>query len=233
LKSRLVGFVIRQRGAVLFGQPPYQSPARDPDEQVLSCRPIHAFSLPGSAILGNQSGVVKLCDEIVQIVIGLQEDITSAPPISSARAAFGDEGFTVEGHSALTSMPCLSIDSYFVDKHVAARNMGRKKARLRASPFFTNLRLIGSWRGRGCDTDPPTVLFKCNLAVYQREERPITPRADILAGHKFRSALAHEDAACGDELTSKPLHTKPFADAVSSVADAALTFLVCHNSLKF
>ena len=53
--------------------------------------------------------------------------------------------------------------------------------------------------------------------------------ADISAGGEFGAALAHEDAACGDEFTAKSFHPESFADAVASVADAAAAFLVCHR----
>ena len=78
------------------------------------------------------------------------------------------------------------------------------------------------------DIDALAVLVETHPAVLQREERPIAPGTDIGAGNKFRSALPDKDARGGDEFPAKRLDPQPLADAVASVADAALTFLVCH-----
>jgi len=48
-----------------------------------------------------------------------------------------------------------------------------------------------------------TLLVEKNLAIDQREERPITAGADILAGEEFRPALTHQNAARRDMLTAK------------------------------
>ena len=52
---------------------------------------------------------------------------------------------------------------------------------------------------------------------------------DVLACDKLGTALADEDAAGGDKLTAKFFDAEALADAIASVAYAALTFLMCHN----
>ena len=80
--------------------------------------------------------------------------------------------------------------------------------------------------------NPMTVLVERDLAVHQGEQSPIAPGADIVAGHEPGAALADENAAGGDEFAAKSLNAQPFADAVAPVADAALTFLMCHKLLS-
>lgn len=73
------------------------------------------------------------------------------------------------------------------------------------------------------------ILVEFHLAVGEREERPVAAGADVLASFKFCAALADDDAAGGDEFAAKCLYAETLADAVATVADAALTFFVCHN----
>src|SRR5207249_6632420 len=39
----------------------------------------------------------------------------------------------------------------------------------------------------------------------------------------------NDDAASGDKFAAESLYTQSFADTIAPIADAALTFLVCHN----
>jgi hypothetical protein len=45
---------------------------------------------------------------------------------------------------------------------------------------------------------------------------------------KNGAALANQDTSCGDKLTTKALHTKPFADAIASVPRTTSSFLMRH-----
>ena len=82
--------------------------------------------------------------------------------------------------------------------------------------------------GFGLDVDPAAVLVERDLAVREGEQGPIAAGADVLAGEELGAALADQDAAGGDELAAVTFYTQPLAYAITSVADAALTFLVCH-----
>ena len=92
-------------------------------------------------------------------------------------------------------------------------------------------RLIRS-RGFSHYVDAAAVFVEQNLAIFQREQCPITADADVFARHKFAAALADDDAAGGNKFTAKCFHAQPLADAITSVADAALTFFMCHISVK-
>src|SRR6185436_6722149 len=78
--------------------------------------------------------------------------------------------------------------------------------------------------------DAMAVLVEQDFSLHECEKGPVTAGADVVARDKFASALADQDAAGADDLASKPFHAEPFADAVATVADTALTFLMCHKS---
>jgi len=82
---------------------------------------------------------------------------------------------------------------------------------------------------RGLNVDSIAAFVEFNFAIDERKQCPITSSSDVMTGGKFRSALADDDAASGDELTAVSFHAQPFADAIASIPDAALTFLVCHR----
>ena len=78
------------------------------------------------------------------------------------------------------------------------------------------------------DVDPATGAIEPHLAVDQRENGVIATEPDILAGQKFRAALADDDVAGDDRFAAKFFHAEPFADAVAAVLDAALSFFMSH-----
>src|SRR5581483_3453850 len=103
-----------------------------------------------------------------------------------------------------------------------------KKARRepRFEIFTANLILR---RGFGHHVHAAAFLVEHDLAVREGEQCPVATGADIFARDKFAAALANDDAAGGDERAAKFFYAKPFADAVASVLDAALTFFMCHK----
>ena len=108
-----------------------------------------------------------------------------------------------------------------------------KKAR--REPRFENCsrrNLILRGGGFGHDVHAAAVLVELHLAVHERKKRPITARADVLARDELAAALAHDDAARADDRAAKFFYAQPFADAVAPVADAALTFFMCHKILS-
>jgi hypothetical protein len=95
------------------------------------------------------------------------------------------------------------------------------------------VRLVVFGRRGGEHIDALAALVELHFAVHEREQSPIATGADIVAGGKFGAALAHEDAARGDELAAVTFHAQPFAGAIAPVADAALTFFMCHILLPY
>ena len=72
-------------------------------------------------------------------------------------------------------------------------------------------------------------LVEHDLAIDQCKQCPIAAGADVLTRNELRPALPNQDAPGGDMFAAKSLHAQALADAVASVTNAALTFLVCHN----
>jgi len=77
------------------------------------------------------------------------------------------------------------------------------------------------------------ILVEQDLSFHEREESPVPAGADIVARDEFAPALTDQDAAGADDLASEPFHAEPFADAVATIANTALTFLMCHNFYPF
>src|SRR6185369_9396849 len=70
------------------------------------------------AFLGNQSGLIILVDQIVQIVARLENDIAAAAAIAAARAALWPVCFAMKGHSAFASVSRSRVNFDLVDEHV-------------------------------------------------------------------------------------------------------------------
>src|SRR6266496_2154129 len=87
----------------------------------------------------------------------------------------------------------------------------------------------GGGSGIGDDIHAAAAFVECNFAIDEGEQSPIAAGADVLTSDEFGAALADENATGGDQLAEKPVNSEAFADAVTSVADAALTFFMCHN----
>jgi hypothetical protein len=101
-----------------------------------------------------------------------------------------------------------------------------------ASPWKIGGRVLAGGRNRlSLDINPAAALIEHHLAIHEGEESPIAAGSDVLAGDKFGTALADKNASGGDRLAAVPFYTQAFADAIATVADAALTFLMCHNAL--
>lgn len=67
------------------------------------------------------------------------------------------------------------------------------------------------------------------MAINESEDGVIAPKTDIPARMEFCAALAKDDVSRDNGLPAKFLYTEAFADAVASVLDASLTFLMSHK----
>jgi hypothetical protein len=72
-----------------------------------------------------------------------------------------------------------------------------------------------------------------NLAVDQCEDGVIATDTDVEPGVELRSALAHDDAAGGYELTAVGFYTAILRVAVATVAGGACALFMCHMSPVF
>jgi hypothetical protein len=183
-------------------------------------------------------------------MIGFQDHIAPTTAIAATRTSLGPVLLALERDAPFAAVAGSGINLNLIDEHknkflrgehlfsgVAAGlqlpvTMPHKKGEARASPCnrFGTGSALGFHRRFGLDIHPVAIPIKTDFAIGQRKQRPIPARADILAGDKFGSPLANQDAARCDELAAIPLYAQPLADAVAPIADAALTFLMCHKT---
>ena len=192
---------------------------------------VHALAHAAFADRRDEARDIILPDEIVQVVVGLQDDAAAASAIAAARAALGDVSLAMERDTAFAAVPRLRVNFYFVNEHdvVAPTKKARPKPRLEIG--WRKLILRGGGF-RHNDIHAAAVLVELHLAVGEREQRPVAAGADIFARDKFAAALADDDAARADDLPAKFFYAQPFADAVATVANATLTFFMCHKPEK-
>ena len=86
-------------------------------DQILARRAVHALAQSRLAVLGDEPGIVELGHQIVQVVVGLKNDIAAAPAVAAAGAAFGPEGFPQKGDAAFAAVSGPPIDFDFINKH--------------------------------------------------------------------------------------------------------------------
>jgi hypothetical protein len=80
------------------------------------------------------------------------------------------------------------------------------------------------------DIHPATALVKPYDTIYKGKNCVIATQSDIFARQKFRAALSDNDIPSHYLLAPKFLDAQTFADAVPSVLNTPLTFLVRHTS---
>jgi hypothetical protein len=126
----LISFVIGFSLLNLAGsQPPYQRPARHLHDAAFTSPPIHPFPHAVLAILSDEAGLIKLGDEIIQIMVSLEDHIATPASVSPTWSAFRDKGLSMKSHTALAAVPGPRMDLYLVDEHVP-----NKKGEAVASP---------------------------------------------------------------------------------------------------
>ena len=69
------------------------------------------------------------------------------------------------------------------------------------------------------------------MAVRFRIQRMITTKADIDTRVKSRAALANDDIACNNLLTTENLHAQAFGFRVPTVLAATACFLMSHCTI--
>jgi hypothetical protein len=66
--------------------------------------------------LGDESGIVKLRDEIIEIVVGLKNHAAAAPAVAAAGAALGAISLAQESDTPFAAVAGTGIDFYFIDE---------------------------------------------------------------------------------------------------------------------
>src|SRR5262249_18539406 len=87
---------------------------------------------------------------------------------------------------------------------------------------------------RGCwiDIYPASATVETYRAIDQGKNGVIAAKPDVLSWQKLCPALAHNNVAANNQFAPEFLYTEPLADAVPSVFNAALSFLVSHERVR-
>ena len=88
------------------------------------------------------------------------------------------------------------------------------------------------FRNDWIDVDPSSTAIEADGTIDQRENCVIAAEADVFAGQKFRAALANNNVAGEHRFAAESFYTKPFADAVAAILNAALSFFMSHRKIK-
>ena len=91
---------------------PHQRAARHLDDELLAAAPGLALALAGPPVLGMEMRRIKLRDKIVDVVVGLQDDIAPFAAVATARPALGLEGFMRKRNASVAALagPGLNLD---------------------------------------------------------------------------------------------------------------------------
>src|SRR5262245_28901759 len=109
---------------------PNESAAGNSHQQVFAGMTVHALAQAALPFLSNQTRLIILRDEVIQVVVGLQNHIASATAIATAGSSLGTILLSLERHAAFAAMARPRIDLDLVDEHP------NKKGEARASPKF-------------------------------------------------------------------------------------------------
>ena len=106
---------------------------------------------------------------------------------------------------------------------------------LACNGIFDSVALVLRRRGHGrIHVHASPAAIETYVPVDQSEDCVIATKPDVSSGQKFSTALAYDDVASHNHLAAEFFYTQPFADAVASVLNAALSFFMSHaGSLMF
>ena len=83
---------------------------------------VHALVHAAFAHLGDEAGDVVLGDQIVEVMVGLENDAAAAAAIAAARATLGDKGFPMESDAPFAARGINSAADYVEDAAEKIRN---------------------------------------------------------------------------------------------------------------
>src|SRR5262249_18007043 len=97
-----------------------------------------------------------------------------------------------------------------------------------------DLRSRGRRNYGGVDIHPPPPPIKAHATVNQSKNCVIPTEPAVFSRQKIFPPLAHDDVAGPNRPAAQSFHAQPFANAIATVLDAALSFFMSHDgSLMF
>jgi hypothetical protein len=79
---------------------------------------------------------------------------------------------------------------------------------------------------------PAVDAVELDHAIREGEQGVVATDADIRSGAEAGAALANNDVAGNNSLAAEFFHAEALADAIASVAYAALTFFMRHSGVS-
>ena len=78
---------------------------------------VHSFAETELAILRNESRLIVLRDQIVQVMVRFENDFASATAVTAIWSAFGTILLAAECDTTFSAVPTARINFYFVNEH--------------------------------------------------------------------------------------------------------------------
>src|SRR5215471_4244417 len=162
-------------------------------------------SLAAHAVLaafGLVLGIEAELQEGVGVLAAHHDHVASAAAIAAAGTAARDELLPAEGKATVPAVAGLYENSYFINEHRKAAGVW----------FCRRLDETGGELCAGLDVNEPahaTAVAELDHAGHLGEESVVLAPADINAGLQLGAALAHDDAAAGDQLAAEHFHAEP------------------------
>jgi hypothetical protein len=69
---------------------------------------------------------------------------------------------------------------------------------------------------------------EANASIDERKNRVVPAKPNIFSGQKFCPPLTHDDVTGDNPFAAEFFDAQPFADAVSAILNAALSFFMSH-----
>jgi hypothetical protein len=78
---------------------------------------VHAITHAESAVRRDEARLIVLGDEVVQVMVGYENDAAAATAVAAARPSLGAILLALEGDTAFAAVAGLRVDSDFVNEH--------------------------------------------------------------------------------------------------------------------
>jgi len=190
---------------------------------------VHILAFAVSSVLSGEPGIVNKIKESELAGIADEDHIAAGSTVTAVRSAFRNIGFPPETAASVAAVAGFDRNNSFVDKHDCGSFRGGGDGdRLQKNP-------TGKGRAFSDCSDQESRLFRddgnngdvfsrevseLDGSVRERKERMISAASDVLAGADPGAALADDDAAGCDELTTERFDTEHFRLTVAAVSAA-------------
>src|SRR2546427_3787960 len=181
-----------------------------------------------AAALRTMDAREAVVDQRVDVAVGARPHAAAAAAVAAVGAAARHGPLAPERSGAVTALAGVHLDLGFVDE---LHGPEMKKPYRSRQGFFEGASGLRRRVFRDYAHGLARVLAFhriLHLASDVREQRVVTPHADVGAGMHLRAALAHQDLPGVDALAAERLDAEALGVGIAPVARAAARFLVSH-----